>query len=97
MLKFDELVDFYNKVKIIMSSICVQKGGIDIENYSGRFFLADFLDFIVAYGDKVKANTKDLKKELETKKDLLTPSVKPIHEMTKEEFDKILGVRAGDE
>jgi hypothetical protein len=79
-----------------MSAICAQKGGIDIENYSGKFFLADLLEMIVGYGEKVKADVTDLKKELENKKSLLTPTNKPVFEMTLSEFEKVFGIKAGE-
>ena len=31
---------------MMMSAICVQKGGIALENYVGRFFAADTLEFV---------------------------------------------------
>lgn len=92
MEKFNELVQFYSDVKTMMSVICVQKGGIDIDNYSGRFFAADLLEFIVAYGQKLKADVSEFEKELKSKTDLLTPSNKAIQEMSLAEFKKVFGI-----
>jgi len=89
--KFYELTRLYEQVGIIMSAICVQKGGIDTDNYAGRFFAADLLEFIVAYGNKAGADTSLLAAELKSKKDWLTPSNKPIHEMSLAEFEKMIG------
>ena len=38
--QFIRLANFYNQTAMIMSAICVQKGGIAMENYVGRFFVA---------------------------------------------------------
>ena len=89
--KFYELTRLYEQVVTIMSAICVQKGGVDMDNYAGRFFAADLLEFIVAYGGKTGADASLFAAELESKKDWLTPSNKPIHEMSLAEFEKIIG------
>jgi hypothetical protein len=89
--KFDELLKLYARVKTLMSAICVEKGGLDIDNYSGRFFAADLLEFIVAYFGKAGRDAGGLKSELESKKDLLTPGSKPIYEMTLAEFERLIG------
>ena len=91
--RFNELASLYEKVKTIMAAVCVEKGGIDADNYSGRFFAADLLEFIIAFGEKSHAKGKqfdDLKAELAGKQDLLTPSSKPIYEMTLAEFEKTI-------
>jgi hypothetical protein len=90
MERFNELLKLCRDVEIAMSAICVAKGGLDIENYSGRFFAADLLEFVVGFGEKLKADVSELKKKLEAKKDLLTPSSKPIYEMTLAEFEKLI-------
>lgn len=91
MERFNGLANLYGLVKTIMSAICVEKGNLDIDNYSGRFFAADLLEFVVAYGEKAGADVSALRGELESKKDLITPSNKPIYEMTLAEFEKMLG------
>ena len=99
---FIRLASFYNQLATIMSAICVQKGGIAMENYVGRFFAADTLEFIVGYGQKLK-NTGALNAqaiavldqfdaEYEKVKSLITPTQKPIYEMTLEEFEKIMNI-----
>jgi len=93
--KFYELARLYEQVGIVMSAICVQKGGIDMDNYVGRFFAADLLEFIVTYGSKAGADVSRLVAELESKRDLLTPSNKPIHEMSLAEFERMLGGQNG--
>lgn len=100
---FIRLANFYNQMTTIMSAICVQKGGIAMENYVGRFFAADTLEFIVDYaksmeGDKtpisaeVAAVIERFKEEFEKVKTLTTPTQKPIHEMTLEEFEKVMNI-----
>ena len=87
----------------ILSAICVEKGGIAVENYVGRFFAADVLEYIVEYGNRVKksgetipqdvAGVMDLfEKQFESVKSLVTPNQKPIHEMTLEEFEKVMNI-----
>ena len=87
----------------ILSAICVEKGGIALENYVGRFFAADVLEYIVEYGNRVKksgetipqdvAGVMDLfEKQFESVKSLVTPNQKPIHEMTLEEFEKVMNI-----
>ncbi|MDR3208504.1 MAG: hypothetical protein LBT45_01500 [Rickettsiales bacterium] len=90
MEKFNALAGLYEKVRTVMSAICVEKGGIDIDNYSGRFFAADLLELVVAFGEAAGADVSELKAELEAKKDNLTPSSKPIYEMTLAEFEKLI-------
>jgi hypothetical protein len=90
MEKFGELAGLYEKVRTIMSAVCVEKGGIDIDNYSGRFFAADLLELVVAFGEAAGADVAGLKAELESKRDNLTPSSKPIYEMTLAEFEKLV-------
>lgn len=98
-----KLANFYNEMANILSAICVEKGGISIENYVGRFFAADVLEYIVEYGNRLKksgisiepqiANVMDLlEKRFETVKSLVTPNQKPIYEMTLEEFEKIMNI-----
>ena len=40
--RFIKLANFYNQTAMIMSAICVNKGGIAMENYNGRFFSKSF-------------------------------------------------------
>lgn len=98
-----KLANFYNEMSRILSAICVEKGGIALENYVGRFFAADVLEYIVEYGNRLKqsgetldanlAGAMDLfEKQFERVKDLVTPNQKPIHEMSIEEFEKIMNV-----
>ena len=47
---FIKLANFYNQMVMMMSAICVQKGGIATENYAGRFFAADTLEFFYEFG-----------------------------------------------
>ncbi len=96
---FLQLADFYNRLGPIMSAICVQKGGLPIENYTGRFFAADLLEFIAAYGEKLEGADQKLKDivskfraEADKVKDLTTPSQKPIYEMTLKEFEKVMNI-----
>ncbi|MBO7042915.1 MAG: hypothetical protein J6W08_03540 [Alphaproteobacteria bacterium] len=98
-----KLANFYNEMAKILSAICVEKGGIALENYVGRFFAADVLEYIVEYGNRVKksgetipqdvAGVMDLfEKQFESVKSLVTPNQKPIHEMTLEEFEKVMNI-----
>ena len=98
-----KLANFYNEMAKILSAICVEKGGIALENYVGRFFAADVLEYIVEYGNRVKksgetipqdvAGVIDLfEKQFESVKSLVTPNQKPIHEMTLEEFEKVMNI-----
>ena len=88
--RFGNLAAFYEQLKIVMAAICVQKGGIPIDNYVGRFFVADVLEMLVASG--VGPQTEKYKEEFDRVKDLVTPSQKPIHEMTLEEFEKVMNI-----
>lgn len=101
--QFIKLANFYNQTVMIMSAICVQKGGIAIENYVGRFFVADVLEYVVEYGRRLVAQEKKLSPEIvalvnrfaaqfERMRDLTTPTQKPIQEMTLEEFEKIMNI-----
>lgn len=90
MERFNNLVRLYADVKTIVSAICVQKGGIDVDNYPGRSFPADLLEMIVAYGEKIGADVAALRGELEAQKGNLTPTNRPIYEMTLEEFEKLI-------
>ncbi len=99
--KFMQLAAFYNQMTRIMSAICVAKGGIDIENYVGRFFAADVLQFVAEYGKKLQEVGADARLaqiveafsgQAEKVKDLATPSQKPIYEMTLAEFERLMNV-----
>ncbi len=101
---FIKLANFYNQMSTVMSAICVQKGGIPLENYVGRFFAADTLEFIAEYGRRLaKAKAPGLTPEIvaiinqfiaqyEHVHALVTPTQKPIYEMTLEEFEKIMNI-----
>ncbi len=97
--KFVELVNFYNQMTTIMSAIAVQKGGIAMENYVGRFFLADILEFVLAYGRRLEEHMPEakpavdkLQAQFDLVKDLTTPTQKPIYEMSLEEFEKMINM-----
>ena len=94
MERFGELARLYAETKAVMSAICVRKGGIDMDNYPGRFFVADLLEFVVAYGEKAGADVSRLRAELEKAADDVTPSAKPIYEMTLAEFERMIGAAA---
>jgi len=98
-----KLANFYNEMARVLSAICVEKGGIAMENYVGRFFAADVLEYIVEYGHRLKKsdvkipnNVTDamnlFEKQFENVKNLVTPNQKPIYEMTLEEFEKIMNI-----
>ena len=99
---FIKLANFYNQMVTTMSAICVEKGGIQIENYVGRFFVADVLEYIVEYGRRlqeagsvpadVERVIKIFHERFEGVKSLVTPTEKPIYEMTLEEFEKIMNI-----
>ena len=101
--RFIKLANYYNQTAMLMSAICVQKGGIAMENYVGRFFVADLLEYIVEYGRRLQAAEKNLAPEVvalinrfsaqfQGMRDLVTPTQKPIHEMTLAEFEKIMNI-----
>lgn len=98
-----KLVNFYNEMARMLSAVCVEKGGIALENYVGRFFAADVLEYIVEYGRRLKNSNEQigtdvqnvmelLEKQFEGVKHLVTPNQKPIYEMTLEEFEKIMNI-----
>lgn len=98
-----KLANFYNEMSRILSAICVEKGGIALENYVGRFFAADVLEYIVEYGNRLKksgvqidSNVMDamnlFEKQFENVKSLVTPNQKTIYEMSLEEFEKIMNI-----
>lgn len=97
--KFRTLANFYEYMRTVQGAICVAKGGIPLENYVGRFFAADVLEMLVAVGKKISRADADTKarleryvKEFEPAKNLVTPSQKPVHEMTLEEFEKVMNI-----
>jgi len=90
MERFNELLDLYRRTQTVMSAICVLKGGIDMDNYAGRFWVADLLELLVKYGEASGADITALRAELEAKRDLVTPDDKPIHKMTLAEFERII-------
>ena len=98
-----KLANFYNEMARVLSAICVEKGGISMENYVGRFFGADVLEYIVEYGRRLKKSGDDIpnnvtdvmnlfEKQFENVKSLVTPNQKPIYEMTLEEFEKVMNI-----
>lgn len=101
---FIRLANFYNQTLTTMSAICVEKGGLPLENYVGRFFAADVLEFVVEYGNRLMQNKslvvpsdvssviERLRGQFENVKSMVTPSQKPIYEMTLEEFEKIMNI-----
>ncbi|MBD5400450.1 hypothetical protein HDR61_01740 [bacterium] len=99
---FIKMANFYNQMTMMMSAICVQKGGIAMENYVGRFFAADTLEFVYEYGRRVvdggtaTPEIRDLverfRAQYERVKDLTTPSQRPIYEMTLEEFERLMNI-----
>ena len=99
---FIKLANFYNQMLTTMSAICVEKGGINMENYVGRFFVADVLEYIVEYGRRLNESQKVptdvarvmkiFQQRFESVKDLVTPTEKPIYEMTLEEFEKLMNI-----
>ncbi len=101
---FIKLANLYNQMTMVMSAICVQKGGIAMENYVGRFFMADVLEFVSEYGRRLAADGRHkltpevaavierFNQQYERVRDLTTPTQKPIYEMTLEEFEKIMNI-----
>ena len=101
--QFIKLANLYNQTMMVMSAICVQKGGIAMENYVGRFYAADLLEYIVEYGGRLIEEDKNLAPEIkgliekfraqyQRVKKLTTPTQKPMHEMTLEEFEKVMNI-----
>ena len=102
--QFIKLANYYNQTAILMSAICVQKGGIPIENYSGRMYAADVLEYIVEYAKRLRADGRivipndlahvieQLNAQYERVKHLTTPTQKPIYEMSLEEFEKFMNI-----
>ena len=101
---FIKLANYYNQTAMMMSAICVQKGGIAIENYVGRFYAADVLEFVAEYGrrlkedksivvpDDVAAVIERFERQFQLVRDLVTPTQKPIYEMTLAEFEKLMNI-----
>ena len=100
---FIKLANYYNQTAMMMSAICVQKGGIAMENYVGRFYAADVLEYVVEYGRRLMGMNKTLSPDIvalinrfaaqfEHLRHLTTPTQKPIHEMTLAEFEKIMNI-----
>lgn len=97
--RYIRIAGFYEALKTLAAAVRTQKGGIAPENYVGRFFAADILEMLNAYGEKLKptdAKLKALIKKYQTEfvgmKDLVTPSNKPIYEMTLEEFERVMNI-----
>lgn len=99
---FIKLANFYNQMSMVMSAICVQKGSIALENYVGRFFAADVLEYIAEYGRRLAAAgpvAPDVARVIEqftvaanNVREWTTPSQKPIYEMTLAEFEKMMNI-----
>lgn len=101
---FIKLANYYNQTAMLMSAICVQKGGIPIENYSGRMFAADVLEYIVDYARRLRGDGRvsvpadvvrvmeQFDKQFALVKHLTTPTQKPIYEMSLEEFEKFMNI-----
>jgi len=102
--QFIKLANYYNQTAILMSAICVQKGGIPMENYSGRMYAADVLEYVVEYAKRLRADKsvsisadvaraiEQLNAQFERVKHLTTPTQKPIYEMSLEEFEKFMNI-----
>ena len=100
---FIKLANYYNQPAMLMSAICVQKGGIAMENYVGRFYAADILEYVAEYGHRliksnpnvspeIKSLVERFSAQFEHVRDLATPTQKPIHEMTLAEFEKLMNI-----
>lgn len=101
--RFIKLANYYNQTVMLMSAICVQKGGIAIENYVGRYFAADVLEYVLEYGHRLLEQNKNVAPEIvalinrlaaqfERVRSLVTSTQKPFHEMTLEEFEKVMNI-----
>ncbi len=101
--QFIKLANYYNQTVMLMSAICVQKGGIAMENYVGRFYMADVLEYLAEYGRRLKEQDKNLAQnvaalvdrfsaQFEQVRDLVTPTQKPFHEMTLAEFERVMNI-----
>lgn len=101
--QFIKLANLYNQTAMLMSAICVNKGGIAMENYNGRFYAADLLEYVVEYGRRLMEVNKNLSPDIinlinrfavqfEKVRNLTTPTQKPIHEMSLAEFEKVMNI-----
>ncbi len=101
--QFIKLANYYNQTTLLMSAICVQKGGIPMENYAGRMFAADVLEYIVEYAKRLMATgvpipadvaraMKQFDVQYNRVKHLVTPTQKPIYEMSLAEFEKFMNI-----
>ncbi|MBQ2844850.1 MAG: hypothetical protein IJE79_02445 [Alphaproteobacteria bacterium] len=101
--RFIKLANYYNQTVMLMSAICVQKGGIAMENYVGRYFAADVLEYVLEYGRRLLEQNKNIAPEIvalinrlaaqfEKVRSLATLTQKPFHEMTLEEFEKVMNI-----
>ena len=101
--QFIKLANYYNQTAMLMSAICVQKRGIAMENYVGRFYVADVLEYVVEYGRRLKSQDKNLAENIsqlidrfsaqfEHMRDRVTPTQKPLHEMTLAEFERVMNI-----
>lgn len=99
--RFEFLADLYARSKTAAMAVCAVKGGLDYDNYAGRIFVADILEMAVAAGEKalpvsngIKPRLDKLMKEFARVSNDTTPSAKPIHKMTMDEF--LRAVAMGD-
>ncbi len=101
--QFIKLANYCNQTAMLMSAICVQKGGIAMENYVGRFYVADVLEYVVEYGRRLKSQDKNLAENIsqlidrfsaqfEHMRDMVMPTQKPLHEMTLAEFERVMNI-----
>ena len=101
---FIKLANYYNQTAMMMSAICVSKGGIALENYAGRFFAADVLEYVAEYGRRLMQDganqvppevvnvIKRFQDQFQSVRDLVTPTQKPIYEMTLAEFERLMNI-----
>lgn len=100
---FLQMANCYNQITMLMSAICVEKGGVAMEHYVGRFFAADALEFIAEYGRRAIESAGDVPDDVrkladrfaaEAKRthDMTTPSQRPIYEMSLAEFEKLMNI-----
>jgi hypothetical protein len=102
--KFNNLADFYDRSKRVMDAICAIKGGLDKDNYSGRFFVNDLLEIVCNWGEEalkidnsIKPRVSKYQAEFAKISKDTTPSNKPIYKMSLEEFLKTINLEGRDE
>ncbi|MDR2685961.1 MAG: hypothetical protein LBB23_04280 [Rickettsiales bacterium] len=94
--RFEFLADLYERTDRAADAVCAAKG-LDRDNYAPRVFVYDLLELAVRAGELaassnsgIKTRLNPLVKKLEKVKGETTPSAKPIHKMTMEEFLKLI-------